>query len=386
MYEYYRGFAANRQKATFRDLLARVDALPRDIDLNAWIRSELSRRGGARKHLPESLAEATIVGVGAQGWERFGLWPTLGRVSDFHLFSDGLGADVPFLCGSARERDERCRRLVEFVTDLERTRPVHMVFIYADSSNLSPELMQRLHDRGCWTVLMGLDDRHTFASWRVGDMSVGVETIAPSVDLYWTSWRTGCLAHHAVGSRAWLGGAAADPTFHRPFQVDQDIDVLFLGQAYGVRRKLISDVQSYGVRVECRGHGWGGGHLDFDELVRLFSRAKVVFGVSTVGAMDDVTIMKGRDFEVPMSGACYLTQYVEELSDFFTLGQDILCYSSAIQAADILMSLLRDEDRRRELKENALRRSLAHNTWEHRLKQMYDLILRSAKSRGAVGS
>jgi len=254
--------------------------------------------------------------------------------------------------------------------------------MYADSANFSPNLIRALHDRGCWTVLMGLDDRHTFVRHRVGDLDVGVEVIAPSVDLYWTSWRTGRLAHYAIGSRAWLGGVAADPSFYRPVPVAKDIDVLFLGQAYGVRRELISSIQSFGIQVECRGYGWGSGYLGFEDLVRLFSRAKVVLGVSTVGAMDDVTILKGRDFEVPMCGACYLTQYVEELSDFFRIGQDIVCYFSAAQAADILKSLLRDEQRRASLQRNALAHSVECNTWEHRLTAMYDLLRQGQQSNG----
>jgi spore maturation protein CgeB len=115
--------------------------------------------------------------------------------------------------------------------------------------------------------------------------------------------------------------------------------------------------------------------MSFDTLVRQFSRARVVLGVSNVGSMDDVTIMKGRDFEVPMCGACYLTQYVDELADFFAIGRDVLCYQTASQAADTLASLLRDEARRRELEKNALRRSLDHNTWEHRITAMYAMLL-----------
>ena len=90
--------------------------------------------------------------------------------------------------------------------------------------------------------------------------------------------------------------------------------------------------------------------------------------------MEDVTIMKGRDVEVAMCGACYLTQYAEELSDHFAIGGDILCYHSASQAADTLVSLLRDEKRRQSLAAGALRTSLENNTWEHKIRAMYTLL------------
>lgn len=378
LYRYLRKIPAARQRAKFRDLVARANALPLDLDLDGWLRKQLAERAPLRKALPSRLADATIVGVGARGWERRGLWPSLARLSDFHLFSDGLADDVAYHCNSAAERDGRNLRLLDFVADIERTRPVHIVFIYAHSRNLSPSLMQQLHDRGCWTVLMGLDDKHTFLRERVGDLDVGVETIAPSVDLYWTTWRTGRLVHYAIGSRAWLGGFGADPAFYHPFPVEKDIDVLFLGAAYGVRREIIDAIRSCGVRIESAGSGWESGFVSFDTIVRHFSRARVVLGVSNVGSMDDVTIIKGRDFEVPMCGACYLTQYVDELTDFFAIGRDILCYQTASQAADTLASLLRDEPRRRELAKNALQRSLDHNTWEHRIKAMYAVLTRGS--------
>src|SRR5437870_684185 len=75
-YEYYRGFASARQRAAFQELLARVNALPPDVELDSWIHDELRTRSAGRKPLPATIEHTTIVGVGARGWERHGLWPT----------------------------------------------------------------------------------------------------------------------------------------------------------------------------------------------------------------------------------------------------------------------------------------------------------------------
>jgi hypothetical protein len=318
------------------------------------------------------MRDCTVVGVGARGWERFGLWPSLARACDLRLFSDGLGDDEPFTCATTAARRERCQRILRFVEQQE-PRP-HLVFLYANTTNFDAGLFQALADQGIWTVLMGLDDKHTFLRYRVGELLAGVELVAPFADLYWTSWRTGLLLHHAIGSRAWLGGIAADPRFHRPLGGPRDLGVLFLGAAYGVRRELVSALQRRGLPVVARGHGWPGAYVTFDGAVQLISRAQIVLGISSVGAMDDVTILKGRDFEVPMCGACYVTQHVEELGDYFEVGRDLVCYSNERQAAEALHGLLRDPERQEQMRVRALRRSLEQHTWERRLAELYRFL------------
>jgi hypothetical protein len=381
-YGYYRPVAAARQRRALRTLVRRAATKNLSDNVYQSIATQLAARRLKRRDLPPALRDATVVGVGALGWERHGLWPSFERSCNFTHFSDGLGIDVPFYCHSRNEQQHRSARLLEAIDQVGARTPVNLCFFYADSSNIAPDLFAALHDRGIWTVLMGLDDRHTFTKFQRGDLTVGVETVAPHVDLYWTSWRAGILLLHQIGSRPWLGGAAADPLFHRPMPTAKSIDVLFLGQAYGARREIIRELRALGIEVECRGYGWEGGNLDFEECIRLFSSAKIVLGISAVGAMSDVTILKGRDFEAPMCGACYVTQYSEELTDFFTLGTDLVCYSTPFQAAEVISTLLANPDRRTELSENALKRSLHSNTWDKRISEMYEIL--SAPSTDAL--
>jgi hypothetical protein len=376
----YRPFSERRQRAELLSLLDRIAQVPATIDPTAEMRRGLAARAPMRKPLPDSMRDARVIAVGARGWEVNGLWPSLGRSFDFDFFADGVPEPQPFYCNTPAEQAARSRRILEFVEARDRERPVHAVFFYADPSNLTPDLFEGLARLGCWTILMGLDDRHTFARLvRPGGAVAGVEAIAPHVDLYWTTWRAGTLLHHSIGSRAWMGGYGADPRYFRPVDPAEEYDVLFIGQSYGIRREFIGRLRRWGIRVECRGFGWDNtAFLPFDETVRLFSRAKIVLGMSNVANFEDVAIMKGRDFEIPMCGACYVTQYCEEIGDFFHLGRDIACYATARECAEILHGLLRDEPRRAALRRNALQQSLEHNTWDRRLSEMYELLRRPA--------
>jgi hypothetical protein len=380
LHRLYRPISERRQRVELRVLLERIARVPPDENPEVAMRNALHVRSQQRKALPASARDARIIAVGARGWEVFGLWPAFGRCFDFEFFGDGIPEPEPFYCHTPEEQVARSRRILEFVTASDRERPVHAVFFYADPSNLTPELFEGLARIGCWSVLMGLDDRHTFVRRRYpGGAVAGVESIAPHVDLYWTTWRAGTLLHHAIGSRAWMGGYGSDPRYFHPVDPREEYDVLFLGQCYGIRRELVSELRALGIRVDCFGWGWedsGSGWVPFEETVRLFSRAKVVLGMSNVGNFEDVAIMKGRDFEIPMCGACYVTQYCEEIGDFFHLGRDIACYATARECAEILHCLLRDPGRRAAFRESALRQSIAHNTWDQRLAEMYDLLRR----------
>jgi hypothetical protein len=374
----YRPISERRQRAELLSLLDRIATVPPTLDVGAEVRRALAARAPARHDLPPSARDARVIAVGAQGWEAYGLWAAFGRTFDFEFFADGIPAQKPFWCETVEEQQARSRRILDFVTERERERHVHLVFFYADASNFTPELFAGLARLGCWSVLLGLDDRSTFSRHRHdGGAIAGVEWIAPHADLYWTTWRAGTLLHHTIGSRAWMGGYGGDPRYFHPVDPAEEYDVLFLGQSYGVRREFVSTLRRLGIRVECRGWGWEGStFLPFEETVRLFSRAKVVLGMSNVANFDDVAIMKGRDFEIPMCGACYVTQYCEEIGDFFHLGRDIACYANVRECAEILHSLLRDPARRAAFRQSALTQSIQCNTWDHRLTEMFELLRR----------
>ncbi|MDZ7817343.1 MAG: glycosyltransferase [Aliarcobacter sp.] len=63
-------------------------------------------------------------------------------------------------------------------------------------------------------------------------------------------------------------------------------------------------------------------------MIEIFNKSKIVLGFSTVGKNDNIFILKGRDFEVPLTGSFYITGYHNELKEYFELGIDIETYTS----------------------------------------------------------
>jgi len=321
-----------------------------------------------------AVAEPVIVGFGASDWEQHGLWPALERAGSFHLMNKWEPRrtqrwPIP------EERVHLGRALLEYVDEVERRQgPVHLVFMYADGREMDPAALAELRRRGIWTAVMALDDKQLMPGRDADGIVDWQLQLARDVDLYWTTWRAGIDWLGEEGARAWYAPEAADPALFSPQPVNREIDVLWLGRAYGPRLDLITFLRARGLDVRTFGPGWESGPVPFEEMIRLFSSARVVLGMGGVGQTDAIKHLKGRDFEVPMCGAVYVTSFNPELCDHFDVGREIFCYSSMVECAESISWLLRREDVAQATRLAARARCLRDHTWDKRVSDMLTLL------------
>jgi spore maturation protein CgeB len=72
-------------------------------------------------------------------------------------------------------------------------------------------------------------------------------------------------------------------------------------------------LKKHGIEVEAFGFGWSNGPLSTQEMVRMYSKSKINLGFGEITNLIDTYCLTGRDFEIPMSGGLYLTEYNPEL-------------------------------------------------------------------------
>lgn len=373
------------EKKQLREFDETVRRLERKNSGNVYsedgIRGKLAEKPGKRPLRGEN-GKIHVAGFGFKDWEPYGLWPSFSRISDFTFIDYGeliRKHNTPL--NGPNHRPELCRAFLSHLDKLDKEKPVSLVFIYVDTDSVPPELFVELDRRGIWSVLMGLDDKHRFQPRYENGILVGQETVTHLVDLIWTTWKTGTDLHLACGGNPWYAPEAADPAFHCPASLERDIDVLFIGRKYGEREYLVKYLRDCGFDVAAYGKGWTNGFVDFEESVRLTNRAKVVLGVGGVRYSTEIQHLKGRDFEVPMCGALYLTTYNPELADWYVVGKEILCYGSFRNCAEILYWILRRPDKQEEIRQAALARSLRDHTWEKRLRRMLALFPDKMRSK-----
>ena len=339
------------------------------------LRDGLAKRSAQRR--PLTRQRLHVVGFGARQWEQHGLWQAFEAESEFHLalYGDGqarpIGADED---GNAR-RASHMAGFLAFVAEREKHAPVDVAFFYASGEHIDPRLLDVLHDRGIWTVMMGLDDKHQFMRPLADDGLPHQLRAASRCDLYWTTWELGAAWVAAHGGNPWVAPEGADPAFHRASVKTRDRDVVFVGAAYGRRRELVGYLRARGIAVHAVGNGWPEGSVDFASTIDLFNRAHVVLGMGDVGHMQGVKHLKGRDFEVPMTGALYLTTYNAELARYFDIGREILCYGSYAECAELVVRMLGSPELAETIRAAGHARALRDHTWRRRVGELFDALM-----------
>lgn len=335
-------------------------------------RERLAAIAASRRPFIDREKRPRIVAFGANSWERYGLWPALARISDFSLWL--YETEVPAASTGDRYRSTVAKRFLGFIDENVKSQ-VNAVFFYASGAHISSQLLDALHSRGIWTIVMGLDDKHQLSDPGDGSGKLPHQLrVALECDLYWTTWRLASDAINASGGSAWYAPPGGDPEFFHPTPREKDLDILLVGSRYGHRASLVSYLRSRRLSVSTHGHGWGGTPPDFTQTLELLSRSKVVLGDGSVGYMSDVRHLKGRDFEIPMAGELYLTTFNSELTEFFKIGEEILCYCSFAECAEIARDILSHDSRARCIRERARERCIRDHTWDSRFVQLFSQL------------
>lgn len=78
-----------------------------------------------------------------------------------------------------------------------------------------------------------------------------------------------------------------------------------------------------------------------------------------------------RDFEGPMSRACYLTGHSDEIGEFYAIGREIDTYRDAAELVDKTRFYLSHPDAAERLREAGFRRASRDHTWVRRFEELF---------------
>lgn len=118
-----------------------------------------------------------------------------------------------------------------------------------------------------------------------------------------------------------------------------------------------------------------GPKLTDDEMVEMYSRAKISLGFSTVGHthLDGQRIVQVRlrDFEAPMSGAFYMVQDMPELRQFYEIGREVITYQGPDDLVDKCRYYLEHDEERERIRRAGHARALRDHTWQRRFRDVF---------------
>lgn len=265
-------------------------------------------------------------------------------------------------------------RLLQEVKSAHEKSPLDLFFGYLSGRLVFPSTIRAIAAMGIPTINIFLDDRHKFYGRLEPTGFAGMVDIANVFTLCCTSSEHSIPLYHTVGAEVIYLPEGANPDIYRPQDTSLDIDVSFVGQCYGMRAEMINSLRSKGITVEVFGKGWPSGEIPVEEMVRIYSRSRINLGFGFSGESDNTMCLKGRDFEIPMSGGFYLTQYHQELDNVYQIGEEIACYLNVEDLAEKIKFYLARPDRAEAIRRAGRRRALKDHTWTNRLSAAFSAI------------
>jgi spore maturation protein CgeB len=233
---------------------------------------------------------------------------------------------------------------------------------------ISKEALSKVQSMGIPVVNIAMDDRlpvhwSTYNGIRLG--SIG---LSPGTDMVLTTCSETCLWYGIEHCPALFWPLASDPTLFAPSKEQiRDIDVLFIGNCYGIRGEIVSYLQQNGINVECYGRGWANGYVDAAQNTELSKRARIILGIGTVGHCKDVYTLKLRDFDALMTGALYITHRNPDLCQIFQEGNEIECYESPQELAKKIKYYLDNPLERERIGNAGQQKAVTYHNWDERL-------------------
>lgn len=298
-----------------------------------------------------------------------------GRVTEFDWRQRGFN-------DSARDwlknRAAMNRAMLEAFHAANKEQPVDAIIGYLSGANTNPETLQEMANTGAAIFNFCFDDKLQFPGRKLGGRFTGPAAIAHVVDLNLSNAPISRIKYAMHGGLSLFFPQGAHPDFHKPYPVPFDFDASFVGARYGWRGPFIDNLQRLlapgGIHIACFGKGWPGGFLSDEELTKLYSRSRINLGFGGVGYSQKVVCLKGRDFEVPMSGGLYLTQNNPELPLIYEVDNEILTYNNLEDCAQIIRETLADPARAEAIRKAGHARAVRDHSWGAR----WDTILKFA--------
>ncbi|OPY90138.1 MAG: hypothetical protein A4E73_02642 [Syntrophaceae bacterium PtaU1.Bin231] len=309
----YRAWNNRRRLQRERDV---YEAAARDRGLRipdeAAIRDALRRRFPAIRPKPKGTIR-TLALWHNYNWETDALKPSLERFGPVRLYDWFEEFDHSRKDWRRAIKPRMNRALIDLVDRWCREEKPDLLFTYLSGELVYPRTVEALRSHGVPIVNLALNDKEHFVGKIRGGQAMGMRDICRYFDLCWTSTEDALVKYCVEGAIPLYLPEGANPDVHRPYDVEREFDVSFVGQCYGNRPAIVEKLRQAGIRAEAFGFGWPNGPLPTDEMVKMYSRSRINLGFGGVAGHDDTYCLKGRDFEIPMSGGLYVTEACAEL-------------------------------------------------------------------------
>jgi len=283
----------------------------------------------------------------------------------------GSGNDLVIDLLSINDSDEIFRRIAVHLQNADERYVVYNAYTNEDFFLRFKSRFPRLH-----LLIIFSDDE-----WRHSNYN---RYLALYADLFTTAVKGHLALYEGYGLIPTYMPWACNPKMYYPVEADKDIDVSFVGTAYGKRLEYIRSLISSGIEVRVYGRGWGesadlrphwGGALSHQGVLEVISRSKINLNFLWTSAKEDLCTIKARTLELSACDAFQLSNYTFEFDNYGLVeGQNIATFDTKEMLLSRVRYYLKHEDEREQMARNAYELVLQQHTWEQRFQTVFERL------------
>ncbi|MBU1007663.1 glycosyltransferase [Candidatus Dependentiae bacterium] len=322
-------------------------------------------------------------------------------------------------------RPKISQELLTQIKQAHDNKKIDLFFSYFFDACILPETIDEIKSMGIKTV-----NWYCNGSYQLNLVS----QISPHYDYCLVPEKFRLNDYKKLGATPIYCQEATNPNIYKSHQCQQKFDVTFVGQAYGDRPNYIKHLLDNGIDVRVWGINWDlyteqsvldqkqtkksyllklkklfsreglyilknkfyrtlfspsppilpkkiiGNILSDQKMIKLYSQSKINLGLSTCGEThlkkNRIMQIRLRDFEVPMAGGFYMTEYMQELEEFFEIGKEIVCYHNKNDLVDKIKYYLKHDNQREKIRRAGQARCLKDHTWHKRFEMVFENVFR----------
>lgn len=324
------------------------------------------------------------------------------------------------------KRPQLDEALLHQIRDAHKEKRIDLFFSYFSNANIRPEVIDKIRSLGIVTMNWYCNASYQFDT---------VSEIAPAYDYCLVPEKFRLADYRRIGANPIYFQEAANPNIYKPYPLDYQYDVTFVGQKYGDRPEFVKHLLDTGIDIHVFGPNWKpelssrnqikdkikssekvslyqrikkhtpatfcqavinrlnifkrakkkiepivlperilGRILDDKPMIQMYSKSRINLGFSscwTEPNEDRILQVRLRDFEVPMSGGFYIVEYQKELEEFFEIGKEIICYENKEDIAEKVKYYLSHDQKRENIRQAGMKRARAEHTWQKRFEKVF---------------
>ena len=262
--------------------------------------------------------------------------------------------------------------LLEQVKKSNKNSKIDLLFGQMWSHVFSKNALIKIRELGIPIINIAMDDKLPELWGYKDNQRQGSVGLGNGVDMTLTTTAQACQWYSIENMPSLFWPLASDyKLFGKSSKKPSDIDILFIGNRYGIRGEIIDYLFKNGVNVTCYGKGWPNGPVNAAQNVALSKRAKIILGVGTIGYCSDVYTLKLRDFDALMTGALYITHRNPDLLQLFCEGYHLECYEHVNELLEKIKYYLNQPKKRALIGNQGKNKAKKDYTWETRISKTF---------------